>query len=171
MRPDNGGVIIIAMSKPSNFKIRPELTIPDDATVISAEDAQVFINRFARITVTMDFLFGEYQNQKNRGDTDAGVISGNIRFINGLAHEVDMYHVEGERIGSFSWLSTDHQYFLGAAMELGDEYYEAKYVVDMPKPIEAYTLALKTQERYPLEELFGELMEFHADYNMEAVLK
>lgn len=152
------------MSKPSNFKVRTEPTVPDDATVISADDAQVFINRLARITLTMDFLFGEYQNQKNRGDTDMGVISGNIRFINGLAHEVDMYHIDGERIGSFSWLSTDHPYFLGAAMELGDEYYEGKYIVDMPKPIDAYTFALKTQERYPLEELFGEFYEFLEDY-------
>lgn len=160
------------MSKQSNFNIRTEHSVPDDAIVISAEDAQVFINRLARITVTMDFLFGEYQNQKNRGDADVGVISGNIRFINGLAHEVDMYQVEGgERIGSFAWLSTDHQYFLGAAMELGDEYYEAKYVVDMLKPIESYTFALKTQERYPLEEFFGELMEFLEDYRMEQVLK
>lgn len=159
------------MSKQSNFKVRTERSVPTDAIVISAEDAQVFINRLARITVTMDFLFGEYQHQKNRGDTDVGVIGGNIRFINGLAHEVDMYHVDGERIGSFSWLSTDHQYFLGAAMELGDEYYEGKYVVDMLKPIESYTFALKTQERYPLEELFGEFMEFLEDYSMAPVLK
>ncbi len=107
----------------------------------------------------------------NKGDTDVGVIAGNIRFINGLAHEVYMYHVAGERIGSFSWLSTDHQYFLGAAMELGDEYYEGKYLVDLLKPIDAYTFALKTQQRYPLEELFGEFMEFFEDYSMAPVLK
>lgn len=38
------------MSKQSNFKVRTERSVPTDATVISAEDAQVFINRLARIT-------------------------------------------------------------------------------------------------------------------------
>lgn len=159
------------MSKPSNFKVRTEPTVPDDAIVISAEDAQIFINRLARITLTMDFLFGEYQNQKTSGNTDVGVIAGNIRFINGLGHEVDMYHVDGEHIGSFSWLTTDHQYFLGAAMELGDEYHEGKYIVDLLKPIDMYTFALRTQERYPLEEFFGELMEFLEDYSMAPVIE
>ncbi len=160
------------MSKPSNFQIRTEPTVPDDFIVISAEDAQVFLNRLARITVTMDFLYRKYQNQRVYGDSDVGVVAGNIRFINALVHEVDMYHVDGEHIGSFSWLfSTDHQYFLGTTMELGDEYYEGKYLVDLLNPIDAYTFALKTQESYPLEELFGEFMEFLEDYSMAPVLK
>lgn len=158
------------MSNPSNLKISSKLNVPDDAIVISADDAQVFINRLVRITLTMNFLYGECLNQKDRGNTDVGVIGGNIRFINWL-YELEMYHIDGEHIGSFSWIHTDYQYFIGVAMELGDEYYEGKYIVDIQRPIAMYTDALKTQERYSLEELFVELIEFLEDYNMKAILR
>lgn len=159
------------MTKTYQFQNRQQHSIPDDAIVISADDTPVFITRLTRITKTMDYLFGEYHCQKNAGVTVEGVIAGDLRFLSGLAHEVDIYHISGERVGTFSWLTTDLEYFVGVAMELGDEYLEGRFIVDSDKPIDLYTKSLQVVDRYPIEELFGEFMEFVEDYGLTPVLK
>lgn len=162
------------MTKTYEFKNRHQYlggNIPDDAIVISADDTPVFMTRLTRITKTMDYLFGEYQYQKHAGVTIEGVAAGDLYFLNGLAHEVDIYHVSGERVGSFSWLSTDLEYFVGVAVELGDEYLEGKFIVDAANPVDLYTKSIQVVDRYPVEELFGEFMEFVEDYGLTPVLK
>lgn len=134
--------------------------IPDDATVISAADEQVFMTRVSRFTRTMDYILSTEVNRQ------VGVTVGDYRFSNPRTFCINIYHADGHRVGGFEWINTDNEYFLGISIEFEGNYFETRFIVDSVSPIETYTKILPRVSHYPLEQLIAEMMEFVDDYGM-----
>ncbi len=152
------------MAQTYKFKNREQTFIPDDAIVVSNDDAPVFITRLTRITKTIEHLVIQ-----DVATGPVGIIAGDLRFVCTYPNEVCMYHINGERVGSFAWLPVDLEYFVGVTMELGNEYFEGKFIVDIESPLVLYTRSLQIVEKYEFEDLFGEFMEFIEDYGIKLI--